>query len=60
MLWPNYTWDFGPWYSMNRRVKGTQSHCGEGDKNQFLQLKMNADHQFSVSSFVSGIKIDLC
>jgi hypothetical protein len=45
---------------MNRRVKETQSHCGqEGDKNQFLQMKMNADHQYSISSFVSGIKTDL-
>jgi hypothetical protein len=58
MLWSLYTWDYNPWYSMNRSVKGIQNHCGqEGNKNHW---KINADHQFSTSSFVSGMKVDLC
>jgi len=58
MLWSFYTWNYSPWYSMNRRVKGTQSHCGqERDKNHW---KMNSGHQFSTSSFVSGMKADSC
>jgi hypothetical protein len=24
MLWLLYTWDYNPWYSMNRKVKGVK------------------------------------
>ena len=58
MLWSLYTWDYSSWYSMNRWVKGTQSHCGqEGDKNHWT---MNSGDQFSTSSFVPSMRADLC